>query len=221
MQTRLYKTHEGLPALTLAILLVSLILPISSAWSATGCIVSRDEIEKQLANGVDPAALTKQYDGCVAADNPPAAALEPLLGPGFVITNTGNVDYEAITSCGYHPQRKELTCPVQIRRRFGYGGFPALQPAGSFEFVLFCANFGAGWIPINTSGVHVHDEPFGVNPPWQQTVVIADNQNLFDEFLTGQTLRARAILSFGMPPAGCGFAPVFGNQADFRIKLDP
>jgi hypothetical protein len=36
-----------------------------------------------------------------------------------------------------------------------------------------------------------------------------------------QTLKARAILSWGTPVLSCNGAPTWGNQTDFRIRLDP
>ena len=211
-------------------LTLSILLPIA-AWvylpqvsAAATCQVSRDEVQKMLAKGADPVELSAKLAGCVAKE------INTVTGaPGLVATNaigqsikdTGSTFYEALTSCGYHPQRKELTCPIEIRQPFGFGGAPALQPVGSYEYVLFCVNSGAGMVPVNTNGVHVHDEAFGAGPNWYFSAVVPANQQLFSQPLRGQTLRARAILSWGLPPANCGFTPIWGNQADFRIRLDP
>ena len=182
------------------------------------CVVSRDEVLKKLEQGVSTEELSEQLKGCVAEE---AVDANGDILAKQLIQNTGSVFYEAITSCGYHPQRKELTCPIEIRQQFGYGGMPALQPVGSYEYVLFCVQTPAGLVPVNTNGVHVHDESFGVNPPWYMTAVVAANGALFSQPLVGQTLRARAILSWAVPPGGCNAIPVWGNQADFKIRLDP
>ncbi len=182
------------------------------------CVVSRSEVLNLIEAGISTDELTKKLDGCVAEDS---LTDNVFASSNQMITNTGSVYYEAITSCGYHPQRKELTCPIEIRQRFGFSGFPALQPAGSYEYVLFCVQTPAGLVPVNTNGVHVHDESFGNNPNWYMTAVVPADGALFSQPLVGQTLRARAILSWAVPPAGCNAIPVWGNQADFRIRLDP
>ena len=76
-------------------------------------------------------------------------------------------------------------------------------------------------MPVNSNGVHVHDEAFGAMPNWYMSAVVPANQPLFSTPLVGQTLRARAILSWAVPPAGCNAIPVWGNPVDFRIRLDP
>ncbi len=211
-------TFKALVPVTLLLAFIQM----PSAVAATDCQVRRTDILSELAKGADPEKLAVKYAGCVAANG----VLEPDPLPsnkaiGQVIKNTGSTHYEAITSCGYHPQRKELTCPIEIRQPVGFGGVPALQPAGSYEYVLFCVNSGAGYRPVNTNGVHVHDEAFGAAPNWYLSAVVAADAALFSQPLIGQTMKARAILSWAMPPAGCNFVPVWGNQADFQIRLDP
>ena len=207
-----------------ALIPLTLLLASSQIQTATAadCQVRRTDILSELAKGVDPEKLAEKYAGCIAADG----GLEPNPLPqnnaiGQSIKNTGSTRYEALTSCGYHPQRKEFTCPIEIRQPVGFGGVPALQPAGSYEYVLFCVNNGGGYQPVNINGVHVHDEAFGSAPNWYHTAVVPANYALFNQPLIGQTMRARAILSWGIPPAGCNFVPIWGNQADFRIRLDP
>ena len=192
--------------------------------SAATCVVSRDEVAKAIEAGVPVKELAASLEGCVAADaEGPVGkdALTTVNAIGQSIKDTGSTFYEALTSCGYHPQRKELTCPIEIRQPFGFAGGPALQPAGSYEYVLFCVNSGAGLVPVNVNGVHVHDEVHGANPNWYLSAVVSADGDLFSVPLRGQTLRARAILSWAVPPAGCNAIPVWGNQADFRIRLDP
>jgi hypothetical protein len=196
-------------------------------------VVSRDQVLSDVKAGLSELSLFRKYAGCTAADlhNDPkelAAGVDALTAEGSVqvISNTGSTFWEAFTGCGYHPQRKELTCPIEIRQRFGYGGPPAIQPAGSFEYVQFCVDTGAGLLPVNVSGVHVHDEVFGVLPNWYMTAVVAADADrrpdLFAQPLNGRTLPARAILSWAINPFGnCQFKPVWGNQADFHIRLDP
>lgn len=201
----------------------------ASSVQAKECFVSRDQVLDDIKQGLSGQELQERYAGCKDLETPSFSKLNAVLGTAalaqpaskLTIKNTGSTFWEAITSCGYHPQRKELTCPIEIRQRFGFGGPPAVQPSGSFEYVLFCVNYGFGLQPVNTNGVHVHDEVFGVSPNWYFTSVVPADQRLFSQPLNGRTLRARAILSWAIPPAGCNFNPIWGNQADFRIRLDP
>jgi hypothetical protein len=83
-------------------------------------------------------------------------------------------------------------------------------------------NYGLGLVPVNVNGVHIHDEVFGVEPKWYFTGVVSADDTLFSQPLDGTTLQARAILSWAFSPGGnCSFIPIFGNQADFPIRLDP
>lgn len=152
------------------------------------------------------------------------AAPQSLVVASETLSTPGNSStaYEAIKSCGYHPQREEAACTIDIRQRFGYGGVPAIN-TGTHEWLLFCVNFGAGYVPIHTSALHVHDEPFGVDPRWSQAAIIQANPQLHALANNGQTVgRARVILSWLVNPANnCNFMPIWGNRSDFRFKIDP
>ena len=137
-----------------------------------------------------------------------------------VITNTGNVRYEALEACGYHPQRKEFTCNMSIKRQTGYSGQPAIG-AGSNEWVTICVNYGNGYELVDTASVHVHDEANNQLPNWYFSAIVQANEKLQKQVLKGQTLPARAILSWSYAARKCHERPVWGNQADFRIRLDP
>lgn len=212
----------------------------ASASFAAPCSVTKDEIAAALAAGIPEDQLYAQYGGCVAQDPGPdpgavctvggtlpaldtgdvTDAINPTWPPTQVITNTGSTYYEALTSCGYHPQRKMAACVVEIRQRFGFAGVPGFGP-GSFEHVLLCVDLGLGLVPINVGNVHVHDEAFGVPPRWYFATLIPANQALAARPLNGTTYAARAILSWAWAPNNCNFRPVWGNQIDFRIRLDP
>ena len=200
---------------TLCILAVALLcaLPALAQDETDACGRTRDQIEAELANGVSPATLSAQNQDC-------GGTAGPLLSKFHTTTPTGSVFWEAIEACGYHPQRRELDCAVEVRQRFGYGGVPGIGP-GSFEWGQFCVNYGGGLVPVNVSAVHLHDEAFGVAPPWYYSISIAADPTLHAALVNGQTLNARAILSWTLIPTGCNYIPVWGNQADFQIKLDP
>lgn len=218
---------------------IAFILTSSVTASAqTSCTVSRDQVLADAAAGDSDETIRARYAGCTAAIPSGQAQLSfatrsdqtlapPPQVPIFAsesISNPGNSStyWEAIKSCGYHPQREEAACTIEIRQRFGYGGPPAIN-GGSFEWLLFCVDFGGGYVPINTSGLHIHDEPFGVQPNWSQAAIIQANPQLQGLNNNGQTVaRARVIMSWFLNPNNnCNYVPIWGNRSDFRFKLDP
>lgn len=199
-----------------AVFLMSASLPVR----AQICTVSRDQIAADLAAGVAAADLAVKYANCVAADQTTPPIPVPVVYPSETITNTGSTTYEAIKSCGYHPQREEANCTVEIRQSYGFGG-PICKAPGSHEYLLFCVDYGAGLVPVNTNGVHVHDESLGAQPMWSFSATIQSNAALLQLPNNGRTLKGRVILSWGLPPAGCNSRPFWGNQSDFRFRLDP
>ncbi|HEX9940525.1 MAG TPA: hypothetical protein VGG03_00800 [Thermoanaerobaculia bacterium] len=227
--------------LRIAILAVLLLLGGLSSSFAQNCVITRQQVQSDLNAGLSPEEVSAKYSGCTADDSVQAAgtttaaasseatgesAAAAAVAPGptspstQIITNTGSTFYEAIKSCGYHPQREELACTIEIRQRFGFGGQICAAP-GSHEFVLFCVDYGAGLVPVNINGFHIHDEAFGVNPNWYFAAVVQSDWRLLSLPNNGRTLKARAILSWGWPVFSCTAAPTWGNQADFRIRLDP
>jgi hypothetical protein len=229
-----------------AALVVTALLFHPAPSSAQSCTVTRDQLAADVNAGMTPEEIDAKYANCVAEEKATptaAAALEadtaaalaagtviasPLPSPGvqssMIVTypSKSSVFYEEVKACGYHPQREELVCTAEIKQRFGFIGVPAIG-AGSNEYVLFCVDYGdgLGLVPVHTNGVHVHDEPFGVQPRWYFGVVVQSNPRLLALVNNGRTLKARAILSWNAPPAACNTAPIWGNWLDFRIRLDP
>ena len=164
--------------------------------------------------------LIQKYGCTLAVDEEYLAQIQEKYKHQQIITNTGSIRYEALESCGYHPQREEFACSISVRQRFGFAGYPAIG-AGSNEWVLICLDYGNGLMPMDTASVHVHDEPHGKSPYWYYAAIVQADETLQKQVQKGQTLRARAILSWAAQPTDCSYQPVWGNQADFRIKLDP
>jgi hypothetical protein len=229
-----------LKTLTLSAMLVAGLAGLSAPAQAT-CVATRQQVLADLNSGLTAEDIQAKYAGCTADDTVPVSGATGTASPKALpfegsekvaafpnpqtpstenITNTGSTFYEAIKGCGYHPQRKELACNVEIRQRFGYGG-NVCAAAGSHEFVTFCVDYGAGLALVNINGFHVHDESFGVNPSWEFAAVVQSDWKLLSQPYKGQTLKARAILSWGSPVLNCTGNPTWGNQADFRIRLDP
>jgi hypothetical protein len=202
---------------------------LSAGPLAAQCTVTRSQIESALASGATGDQLYAQYGTCTSNDTPSSSTTSPSLDDESgirVMTDEANtfvnfnINWERIESCGYHPQRAEADCAVEIRQPFGFAGAIGAGP-GSFEWVLLCVNLGAGLVPLGTGQVHVHDAP-GQVAPWDFGVVIQPNPQLSGRLKNGASFPARAILSWAVvPPANCNWAPVFGNWANFRLRLDP
>jgi hypothetical protein len=212
---------------------------------AQDCVVKREQVLQELQSGASVEELQRRYAGCVAADPggptdptglqaapqalspvvpgpiiPGPIIPIPLIVPSESVKDTGSTFWEAIKSCGYNPQREEANCTFEVRQRFGFGG-PVGTP-GSHEYFLFCADLGAGLVPIHTNGVHLNDESWGQQPRWSFSATIQSNPRLLSIPNDGRTMRhGRVILSWLFPPASCAAAPIWGNQSDFRFRLDP
>ena len=209
-------------------LLVLVLVPVMGVQAAT-CPPDRNDIESSLKAGETPDEISKDLAQCLPPpvdSTAPSGAAASKAATNFVqvVSAPGgsSTAWEAIEACGYHPQRKEAACPVQIRRMTGYGG-PICAALGSTEFVLFCVDFGTGLEPIHVNGFHLHDS-IDI-PTWDFAAVVQSNAKLLARPSNGQSLRARAILSWMINPmtgaVPCNFVPVWGNRSDFRIRLDP
>ncbi len=176
----------------------------AAASGLTGC--SREDVEDALEAGMTPEEITAEYNSMC------------------ITLKSWDVYWEEIDACGYHPQRRELECAVKVKQRNGFGGIPALGP-GSWEWILFCVDYpplDGVFVPVNISAVHVHDEAFGIQPPWFYGVAVQADEFLHPEPVDGRTLDALAILSWTLvPDMDCDFVPTWGNQVNFKIKLDP
>jgi len=211
--------------------------PVESAPAPTDIcksVTSREEVAKALQAGIEPEQISEIHSACYPPvepvfneDEEAKAASEVQNELNFVIS-TWNIYYEELTDCGYHPQRRELVCVVKLKQQSGYGGTPP-YPAnmGSFEWVKFCVfhfTHPIGWESVNISAVHVHDRPeIAMLPPYYYGVVIQANPRLHQALVNGQTLWARAALSWGALPSAQAWCPpgYWGNSKFLKIKLDP
>ena len=138
---------------------------------------------------------------------------------GGSVSQLGSLYFEEMSCCGYDPQRRQFACPVKIKQTTGYG--PAQLP-GSREYVLHCVADPTGnFVPVGNDSVHLANALGGQAPTWQFAVIAAANRNLqLVQPMNGATRRARSILSWGFPPTGCNFVPIWGNALNYRIRLD-
>lgn len=203
--------------------LPALVLLAGNAAVATPCNVTRSQINSAIASGATASDLYNSYGGCTSSDTPSFASRQGMsrIADDLNVFTNFNVNWERIEACGYHPQRQEADCAVEIRQVNGYGGIIGAG-AGSFEWVQLCVNFGAGLVPVGIGQVHVHDAPAGAIAPWDFGVVVQGQPAISGRLKNGATFPARAILSWAvLPPANCAWAPPFGNWADFRLRMDP
>jgi hypothetical protein len=191
-------------------------------------VTSREEVAEALQAGIEPKQISEVYAACLPPAEPPIFNEdgEPVQN---VISSKksgwGDPHFEELTDCGYHSQRQELVCVVKLKQQSGYGGTPP-YPAnmGSFEWVKFCVLYPDGWESVNTSAVHVHDRPSSaMPPPYYYGVVVQANPRLHQALVNGQTLWARAALSWGALPSTQAWCPpgYWGNSKFLKIKLDP
>jgi hypothetical protein len=133
------------------------------------------------------------------------------------LTYLGSTFYERMRCCGYDPQKQLFACPVEVKQTFGFGAPPF---PGSFEYVLSCVDLGAGYQPAALDDVHLANAVSG-GPDWYFAVIARATGRLANAQLTGKTLRARSILSWGLVPTSCNYQPIWGNAIDYQIRLDP
>jgi hypothetical protein len=138
---------------------------------------------------------------------------------GASISNLGSIFFEEMSCSGYDPQRRQFASPIKIKQTFGFG--PAALP-GSREHVLHCVADANGiLVPVGRDSVHLADAIPGQFPTWQFAVIANANENLHTIYpMSGQTRRARSILSWAFPPTNCNYTPIWGNALNYHIRLD-
>ncbi|MGQ5523752.1 hypothetical protein ACUHMQ_10860 [Chitinimonas sp. PSY-7] len=165
----------------------------------------------------------QRFEKAVYAQYQPACAVQDgtVVSPAAFCGKTsyqGSTWYEQMTCCGYDPQRRMFACPVSIKQKGGFGAAPL---AGSREYVLNCVSNGATFLPVGVDSVHLANEAFNVNPPWQFAVIAAANQNLYlTQPMSGVTRQARSILSWQFQPTDCNYRPIWGNVLEYQIRLN-
>jgi hypothetical protein len=148
----------------------------------------------------------------------PSAFVAAARECGAAVSNLGSLFYEEMSCAGYDPQRRQFAAPIKIKQTFGFG--PAPLP-GSREHVLHCVADASGvLVPVARDSVHLANSVNGF-PTWQFAVVANANQNLQTiQPMSGETRRARSILSWEFTPTDCNYQPIWGNALNYRIRLD-
>ncbi len=164
--------------------------------------------------------LYKQYQYCAQDSRYVATSFsEAARECGAAVSNLGSIFFEQMSCSGYDPQRRQFASPIKIKQVGGFGGTPL---PGSREYVLHCVADPAGVLqPVGRDSVHLANALAGQSPTWQFAVITSANENLqLLQPMNNQTLNARSILSWAMPPTSCNFTPIWGNALNYRIRLD-
>jgi len=164
------------------------------------------------------AQIYAKYAAC-AADAVDVSTLAPEETAEYCgsLSYLGNTSYEKMRCCGYDPQKRLFACPVDVVNPVGFGSAPT---PGSYENVLTCVDFGSGYEMAAFDRVHLANATSG-SPNWQFAVVASAKGRLEQLALSGKTLKARSILSWGLTPTDCYYPPHWGNVIDYQIRLDP
>jgi hypothetical protein len=226
------RTHAARGGLALGFAL-ALCLPLSApAQTQTTCGPDvREEVVKALAAAEGASAserlaleaeLYVKYRGCLQDAKLTTTSSTFYVAArrcGATVSQLGSLLYEEMPCCGYDPQRRQFACPVQVKQRGGFGGGPL---PGSRLHVLHCVADPAGvYQPVGHDSVHLANELFGQPPTWQFAVIANAHENLqLVQPMSGQTRKARSILSWNLLPNGCAFQPIWGNALNYRIRLD-
>ncbi|MEJ7630326.1 MAG: hypothetical protein WKF54_12115 [Nocardioidaceae bacterium] len=147
---------------------------------------------------------------------------ESQLSP--VVKLAGNTTYEELTCVGYNPATTVLEATVAVKQNGGYSG--TLCGPGSYEYVRFYLDYGAGWEDAGVASINVHDIADGTDcagQPWFPLSYAASLQ------LSPHTSpcswprlpKVRAILSWQTIPNDPDFTPVWGNVVETTIQIKP
>ena len=189
----------------------------------------KEEVVKALATvqnapDADKLALEKElytkYAICAQdAQLVPSSFFVAARQCGATVSNLGSLFYEEMSCAGYDPQRRQFAAPIKIKQTFGFGG--AALP-GSREYVLHCVADASGTLrPVGHDSVHLANAIGNQTPTWQFAVIANAHENLHTVYpMSGQTRRARSILSWGLRPTHCNYTPRWGNALNYRIRLD-
>jgi hypothetical protein len=164
--------------------------------------------------------IYKRYQFCAQdAKLAPGGFFAAAAQCGAAVSNLGSLFYEEMSCSGYDPQRRQFASPIKIKQVFGFGGAPL---PGSREYVLHCVQDPNGvFQPVGRDSVHLSNALPGQAPTWQFAVITSANENLeLLQPMNNTTRVARSILSWGLPPNGCAFNPIWGNALNYRIRLD-
>jgi hypothetical protein len=170
---------------------------------------SRDGLRanfKQLLAG------NPNYFGNVAQSSQPSTLV--------IVSDTS---YEQLTSVGFNPTLGQLEATLEVKLPTGFGG--GLCTKGSWEYVRFYADYGAGWDSVGYAAVNTHDIADGLECdkthklPLYYVVTLAyqpTQKNCSVPVLP--TIRAILSWDFVPPDKLPNWSPVWGNVVDQHVQ---
>ena len=150
---------------------------------------------------------------------------EVKLPPVFPLSN--DTTFEELTCVGYNPDQGILEAVIQVKQPTGYLGNECTP--GSFEYIRFFVDTGAGFVDAGLAAVNVHDLPDAndcaaqAEKPLSYSASVSYNPPNSEDCDEPILPAVRAILSWQtIPPANDpNFNPVWGNHFDCHIQLAP
>lgn len=143
-----------------------------------------------------------------------------------VIVHSGNRFYEEVQTVSYHPDFQTLEAIFAVKQSYGFGG--NLCSTGSFGFVRFYIDYGAGWEDQGYVGVNEHDIPTGddcENNPEKPLHYAASLKIIPKTDYCGHPVlpKARAILEWNAIPTANDpdYASIWGNTVEDYIQIKP
>ena len=129
-------------------------------------------------------------------------------------------------SVGYNPDFQTLEAIFVTKQDSGYNG--SLCTPGSFAFVRFYLDYGAGWVDQGYTGVTEHDIPTGNDCTQQAEKPLSYSASLKispkTAFCSVHILpKVRAILEWNqIPPANTpNYDSIWGDRIDDQIQIKP
>lgn len=161
------------------------------------------------------------------AKNPNHFGTFPEVKLPAIFPLSNDTTFEELTCAGYNPDQGILEAVIQVKQATGYLGTECTP--GSFEYIRFFVDTGAGFVDAGLAAVNVHDLPDAndcaaqVEKPLSYSASVSyapPNSEDCDEPVLPAV---RAILSWQtVPPANDpNFNPVWGNHVDCHIQLAP
>lgn len=140
---------------------------------------------------------------------------------GNLLKQQLNTSYEELTCVGLNQSRDTLVGTLTIKRPYGYLGDKCHR--GSYEYVAFWADYGAGWTYVGTTSVNVHDVPTIPKDGLEFAVFIPFRTRHPAHEAPPQIVKVRAILSWQVPPPpfNPNYVPRWGNWVDTLVHIRP
>ena len=171
------------------------------------------EVEKERAHFTELLQENPNYFGTIAESNLTAAQIIKY-----------DTRYEQLTCIGVLPEDNLIGATFRVKLPYGFNGGMCTQ--GSHEYVRFFIDWNNDGTftgfneDLGIASVNVHDIPEAKKGP-----ICYATYKLFRPLRSNcqapLVVRARAILSWQIPPTGPNFVPVWGNVIECWVQIAP